>query len=199
MKIHEDVPVHLHEKIRQALECPSDFGPPDIEGLFETWSIGPVILTRDSETRERANCEAILIRLEEHPEWEDDWQITRCSHWAVGWVEHLTFRVLDDEGRVSDIFMWLLEIYRALEEYPILDEDIFSRLEYESRLKWIEVESEGHLREDLPDDWQKQVYGWIYKNDPDSLEGSREYIPQEATLRACEVLGYLEEEEEDDE
>ena len=87
--------------VREALERPGSFllwgTHPRSEDMFVDWSLGPVIEHRDSEVLDRANARALKRELSSDPSLEDDWMITGCSHWAVGHVDHLSFRVLEPE------------------------------------------------------------------------------------------------------
>ena len=87
--------------VKEALQSPGSFAlwsdHPYYNEMFDTWSLGPVVNTRDADVLERANWQALQNHLAEDPTLEDDWYITRCSHWAVGWCDHLSFRVLDEE------------------------------------------------------------------------------------------------------
>lgn len=69
---------------------------------FDTWSVGPVVLTRDSEIIDQANYAVLVASLkaaEEAGDIEpDSYELTRANHWAVGWVEHLGFLARTETG-----------------------------------------------------------------------------------------------------
>ena len=89
-------------RVRELLKRPSDFGySGDIEGMFETWTLGPVIEHRDSDILTKANRKALEQWLESDSSLSSEYQITGANHWAVGWVDHLSYRVLDDRGYVA--------------------------------------------------------------------------------------------------
>jgi len=118
--------------INTLLERPQDFGyRGDDEGMFTTWGLGPVIETRDSEILECSNASAITRRLAAEIGAEGEaWHVTCCNHWAVGWVNHLSIRVLLADGTPNvKILSLLASIYGALSDYPILDEADFSNRE----------------------------------------------------------------------
>ena len=79
--------------------------------MFNTWSIGPVVKTRDSGNLMASNTEVLLERLKGY---EDDWEVISCSHWACGWVEHLTFRAREEPQDMSEIDRRLAEIEQGL-------------------------------------------------------------------------------------
>ncbi len=90
--------------------------------------------TRDSSTLDRSNWECICkaLNAEAYDDGDDGFDARpavyhwRAGHWACGWVEYLMIRadapqaMLDEAG----------EIFCALADYPVYDEDHFSELEY---------------------------------------------------------------------
>lgn len=93
--------------------------------------------SRDSEALERANFRAMLTALgfdgenvgDDCPTDSDDEPtrvIVRENHWAVGWVEWIAIHESDEAGlRIADV------IAEALQDYPIIDEMLFSEIEDE--------------------------------------------------------------------
>lgn len=94
--------------IRALLTLPRDFGyrgdlPLTSRDGAPTWTLGPVIETRDSDALERSNARVLKRALENEGYSEGcDWQSTHAGHWAVGRVEHLSYRVLDSLCTVCD-------------------------------------------------------------------------------------------------
>ena len=77
---------------------------------------------RDSDALARSNFTCILRELGGE---SDTVIVTRASHWAVGWID--TIRVHQDDTarlQLAD------NIMGELEDYPVVDEDHFSELEY---------------------------------------------------------------------
>lgn len=188
------------DEIKRALARPSDFG---LDGshehhdeMFSTWSLGDVIRTRDSVIAEESNADAMEeILNEDYPELSEDWTITKCNHRAVGWVEHLSFRVFDADGKTpSKMFRVLCGINDRLEEYPLLDEDDVSKREHEATLDNIESAGRQFLKDDPPDDWASQCFSWFWDNDQGAVEctdGGGGY-PSEKEMKAClKGLGLL--------
>lgn len=127
--------------LAQSLERPPSFGHHSDIDLFCTWSLGPVIRTRDSGILETANYKALKAALKAGPfvDYDDaddpdaaDFAVFAARHWAVGWVDHLSFRVTDENGEASPIARWIYDWYAALSDYPVADEDLYSELEYEA-------------------------------------------------------------------
>lgn len=88
--------------------------------------------SRDSDDLEESNYQTALARLqaiEEPTEWAHDGPPVleiRESHWAVGWVEWIGIhKDAEDALREGD------KIREELEGYPVLDDDDFSRREWE--------------------------------------------------------------------
>lgn len=152
----------LHTFAREALTSPRDFAYFGDLDLGTTWSLGPVILTRDSDLLAQSNGAATVAAFEaaHGPEGEENgWVITRCSHWAVGWVEHLSFRVLEEDGTPSRQCVTMQEIESALADYPVLDDEDYSRREYEQQCEDIESAARTWVATDAPDEWASFVFG----------------------------------------
>lgn len=192
MNPHKLLSMSHEEFIKAVLKRPSDFGYfGDNEEMFVTWSLGPVIRHRDSDILEQSNADALEKCLnEEHPELSEDWSITQCSHWCVGWCDHFSFRVVNPDGSLSDIAKFYLDWERKLDDYPVADEDDYSEREYEAACELIQYLAEGMgLKEDLPEGWVGEVYS--------NLDDPRpEYIDEENLDRVLTDLGFKEEEQE---
>ena len=152
------------EEIAELLKRPSDFAYfGDNEEMFVTWAYGPVIEHRDTDTVTVSNARQIEKLFEEliRPEHYD---ITEASHWAVGWVKHLSMKVKREDGtptRAVKLWKW---ISNSLEDYPVLDESDLSELEedekYESWNNWAAKEfADGlHKKFDHNIDYDDSAY-----------------------------------------
>lgn len=92
--------------------------------------------SRDSRPLERANFDAMLKALggeRNHPTVEDPEdegaalslvRIVRENHWAVGWVEWIAIHESQTE-----ILETANRIMEKLEDYPVIDEDLWSQYE----------------------------------------------------------------------
>lgn len=84
---------------------------------------------RDSECLGRANFTAGLDALGGE---SDTVIVVRENHWAVGWVEWIAIHETD-----TDSLAKASSLNAALEDYPVLDEGLFSKLENEEcALTW---------------------------------------------------------------
>lgn len=191
------------DQIQKMLRLPDYFsassGHPVSEDP-EHWCLGPVIRTRDSGLIDQSNAAMLEKHLESMPELEEDWSIQSASHWACGWVDHLSFRLLDSEGKVTKIYHVLREWFDALEDYPLADDDDHSQREREATLEYIEYNGRRFLKSDAPSDWVSQVELWLEENDPKELESRDDQggAPSDGALKgALEALGLAEEEEDE--
>jgi hypothetical protein len=209
---------HARESIADALATPPDFGYFGDLPLGKDWTLGPVIDHRDLDLLGKSNGAAIRAAVEaaspsstacpDQPggcghdwAWEcEGWTVTTCGHWAVGWTEHLSYRVIDGEGNPTPQHLAVTECLLALEDYPVLDDEDYSGRCYTACLEAIEQAAPGSLVEGA-DDWVGQVYAWL----SDRGEGRLDCIdapggdgPSEDDVkRACAALGLLSPEDED--
>ena len=83
---------------------------------------------RDSELVEESNFWSALKMLNGE---SDTVKIIRFRHWAVGWIEMILIHESDKESINKGN-----EIEKALESYPILNEDDFYERKSEKRDEW---------------------------------------------------------------
>lgn len=190
--------------ISEALQRPSDFGyRGDNDEIFITWSLGPVIQHRDSDLIQKSNAKAMIETLEGDPSLADDWEVCSCGHWAVGWVEQLSFRVVDKDGKPSRVARVIKGMLDSIEEYPLLDEEEHSRMEYDATLENIENHySSRKLREDAPEGWASQMFSWFWDNMQTAVEDSdgQGGYPSDEQFEACaRELGYWDTSEDEEE
>jgi hypothetical protein len=87
-----------------------------------------VAQTRDSEALDRSNFDATLKALGGESKHTNAVIVARASHWACGWVEVLlVHKSASKKVAIAD------EIKRKLEDYPIVDEFLFSDYEQEEK------------------------------------------------------------------
>jgi len=181
--------------LRSLLKRPSDFGYNGNPEMFISWSLGPVILTRDSDILTESNYHAIVKRLESFPEYEDLWAIEECSHWAVGWVKHLTFQVFDDTGNVSPIVAVLIDIHNELCDYPLLDEDDFSERESDAIYENVKESARYWHHSDydlnLPEDYVDPLYFWLSEHEQSAVDDPDSWPTDDQLFNAFTALGWL--------
>jgi hypothetical protein len=96
----------------------------DTEGLGlpnrQDWIVAPVSITRDSGSLDQSNFYTALEILGGESETVE---VHRFGHWGPGWFEI----ILVHPDRESEID----EIEGSLENYPVLDDEDYSRREYD--------------------------------------------------------------------
>lgn len=98
-------------------EYPQNYSGASFNDYYRT-GIGQ---SRDSECIERANFAAMLEKLGGESETV---VVSRCGHWAVGWVEAIYIHESDtDKLKLADAIM------ADFEEYPVVDDDTLSKVE----------------------------------------------------------------------
>ena len=149
---------------------------------------------RDSRLLDESNATVIQQAMKPFAEGDDpDVVFESHSHWAVGFVDGFSIRVLK-RGRVTKAFRIYHELTERMEVYPILDESDYSNREYEATVSNIE-DAAWRLKKDfvLPEGWAEAVYGWLSDNECGELENVDDqggYPSEEALKRAFAALGY---------
>jgi len=198
---------------QKLLARPSDFGWfGDKDRMFQTWALGPVIEHRDSGLLAKSNARVLkreLARAAAAGEIEpESWEIVGCSHWAVGHVDHLSYRVLDDAGQPTKIARWLQCWHDALDSYPVASDDDYSEVEHEALGENIRSCAEScratrGVVADLPEGWEWDVVRWFDEiGDQSATENTDDqggWPSDEQITDAFRGLGYLPAEEADDE
>lgn len=149
---------------------------------------------RDSTLSDQSNAAVIAKALNGFQERDDpDVLAESHGHWAVGWIDGFAIRIFHD-GKITDAFRAYHRITQRLEDYPLLDEQDYSRREFEATLANL-PNAAWRLRHDfeLPDDWQTEVYDWFSDHEPAAIENRDDQggYPTEDQLRhAFADLGY---------
>jgi hypothetical protein len=120
-------------------------------------------VTRDSNLLNRANWISINEIMKE---FEDDWTTEVSSHWAVGWVEQGRVRVYDENGQFTKAFERAVDIANDLADYPILDEALYSEMEWNELYEYIAGEVKYYTGrfidgDDLPSDFPDRVFALV--------------------------------------
>jgi len=99
----------------------------DIKGLNlldnQNWLVCPVNKTRDSDALDRSNFDKIERLLVDNDPNETEHTIASFNHWACGWFYLI---LVNPSSKSEEIVNNAIE---RLENYPILDEDLFSEYE----------------------------------------------------------------------
>ena len=143
---------------------------------------------RDSGLLDQSNAAAITKELESFAEVDDpDLVFESHNHWACGWIDGFSIRVFR-YGEITPAFKVYHELAERIAEYPILDEEDYSRREYEATVANI-ADAAWRLKDEfeLSDGWQCEVYGWLSDNDSGAVENTDDQggYPSEESLRAA--------------
>jgi len=125
----------------------------------------------DSGLLDQSNAAVIEKAFEPFTETDDpDIVLETHSHWAVGHVDGFSIRVVRD-GEVTGAFKTYYELTELLADYPVLNEEDYSRREYEATLEYL-TDAALRLKNefDLPEGWEGEVYDWLSENDPGAIE-----------------------------
>ncbi len=149
---------------------------------------------RDSGLLDQSNSDQIAKALEPFTASDDpDVIFESHAHWAVGHVDGFSIRIFRD-GQITDAFEAYHDLAERLSDYPILDEEDYSRREYEATLDNIGDAAWRVKHEyDLPDGWEGDVYSWLSDNRQRAVENRDDHggCPEEQDLRdAFDALGY---------
>lgn len=150
------------------------------------WFVMGVMRTRDSGILEQSNFEAALKTLGGE---SDDVQVHNFGHWGPGWFEIILINPERD-----DLVKKAEEFLCALSEYPVADDDDFSRREYEATIENIKSEGGRITSRDLPEDWAGQVFTWLWRNEQSEVESRDDgggYPSEEAIKEALINLNLI--------
>lgn len=145
---------------------------------------------RDSGLLDQSNADAIGKALEPFMDGDDpDVIAEHHDHWAVGWIDGFAIRVFRS-GEITDAFRAYHGLSKRLADYPILDEEDYSRREYGNTLDNI-AEAAWRLKRafDLPEDWESIVFRWLWENNQRAVENRDDQggYPSEYELEAAFV------------
>jgi hypothetical protein len=151
--------------------------------------------SRDAGLLEQSNEQAINDRLRPFSEGDDpNLVFERHSHWAVGHLDGFSIRVFRADGSITPAFEEFCRIKDELDTYPVLDEEDYSNREYVATLENYTSEM-WRIKDDLPDDWQEEVYSYFSDNGLDEYTENRDdrggWAPREKIVEALKALGLL--------
>jgi hypothetical protein len=149
---------------------------------------------RDSGLLDQSNADAITEALKPLSETDDpDVVFESHDHWAVGHVDGFSIRVYRN-GEITEAFKTYHDLCQQMDGYPILDEEDYSRREYDSTLDNIADAAWRVKHEyDLPDGWESKVFSWFWDHRQSAVENRDDQggYPEEDDLRAAfDALGY---------
>ena len=142
----------LEEFVREALERPSDAGFWD-EELYVTHTLAmhtPAWHLTDDYIVEQANYRAALELLEPYGA-----EAATVGHWTYSQFECIKVPMLTEDGAITAAAVALWDLATGLQDYPVLDEQLWSELEWEvneramtDALEWEERQREIEISDD---------------------------------------------------
>lgn len=126
------------------------FRPTPFDGHIddrEHWYRMPVSQTRDSGPLDRSNFRSFLAGLGGEGEFVE---VHRFGHWGPGW-----FEIILVDPSATDILETALDMARGLEDYPVLNDEDHSALEYDEFIEswdsWGQGDFVQGIAQGLPD------------------------------------------------
>jgi hypothetical protein len=150
--------------------------------------------SREAGLLEQSNEKAINERLRPFNEGDDpDVVFERHSHFAVGYLDGFSMRVYQPDGSITLAFEEFCRIKEALENYPVLDCEIYGEMELQATLD--NYRSEMWREKDLSEGWEAEVYSYFSDNCMDEYIENRDdrggWAPREKIVGALQALGLL--------
>lgn len=157
---------------------------------------------RDSSLLEQANGDYIENHWYKEHEFNksDNIRLERHNHWAVGYVDGLSIKVYKDDTKVeyTDEFeLFYNEIIHPLQDYPVLNDEIYSQLEYdtltENIRQCLQFDCKFDLIDNLPDEYLENIQNMLwdkYNEDCENLDNH--WLMPEHLQDICTQLGYIE-------
>jgi hypothetical protein len=166
-------------------------GHPDVDDL-DNWCIF-YTHNRDSGLLDQSNAAQIDEALKPFTDGDDpDCVSEHNSHWA--WVDGYAIRVFDKQRQITPAFRAYFNLQSRMSDYPALDEEDYSRREYEATLENIGECLTSHLRDyELPDGWEEACWDWLWNNNQRAIENRDDqggWPSEEELEEAFLALGY---------
>jgi hypothetical protein len=157
--------VNILETLRQAQEAPEYYFGSLCHLVENNQARSGFMQHRDSDILDVSNFDTIYADLSERFGDDDTViEIDRANHWAVGWSEEILVPAwIDPTGpesieNVHPAFLAAMQWHETLSDYPVADDEDYSRREYEDTLETLEncysVSSEN----------SPAVFSWLFNN-----------------------------------
>ena len=153
----------LEEFVRESLERPSDAGFWD-EELYVTHTLTmhtPAWHLTDDYIIDQANYRVALEELSEVGA-----EAATVGHWTYSQFECIKVPMLTEDGAITAAAVALWDLVTGLQDYPVLDEQLWSELEWEvnERAMTDALEWEEHQRDiEISDDQKSKITELYWK------------------------------------
>ena len=158
----------------------------------EEWAI-VYTHNRDSDLLDQSNADAIDKALAPFADGDNpDVRAEHHGHWACGWIDGYAIRVYRN-GQITEAFRACHAIEARLADYPVLNEEDFSRREYEATLENLRNEGFDSDYFAPPEEWAGEVFSWLWDHKQSAVEnrdGNGGYATKEEIAEALDALGY---------
>jgi hypothetical protein len=148
---------------------------------------------RDSDLLDQSNADAIDKALAPFTEGDNpDVRAEHHGHWACGWIDGYAIHVYRN-GQITEAFRAYPELAARLADYPVLDEEDFSRREYEATLENLRCEGFDSDFFAPPDNWETEVFSWLWDHNQSAVEnrdGNGGYASKAEIAEALDGLSY---------
>lgn len=163
---------------------------PDAAGWMVWYTGSP-----QSGLLEESNQKVTNDRLAKFADGDDpDLVFEQHSSWVVGHLDGFSVRVVGPDGAATDAFREFCGIQKAIDGYPILDEQDYSNREYAATLESYAREV-GKQKDALPEGWAGEVCDWFEEHGHQEYVESRDdrggWAPREAITTSLTDLGLL--------
>lgn len=146
------------------------YGQPDEDA--DKWGLW-YYTNRDADLVMQSNADVIEKELESF--CGEDAALERHNHYLRGWVGCVAFRCFDKEGNVTPVAKKVYELKCALNNYSLLDDEDYSRREYDAQCESIEDGIHWALRDEefeRPANLNADaVFSWMFNGMQSALYG----------------------------
>jgi hypothetical protein len=182
---------HIVDMAKRSLERPEDFGYWGDADMFNTWGWAGIDYHRDSGVLDHSNYQ--VFHRDVVSENKDCFSSERMNHWAVGWVERTIVKVLVND----DAFCKTVEVLDCLQEYAVLDDELYCEMEWEKNIEILEYSSPPMIsRKDLG--WAEKLLGELLDMDVEMVPDADCYPSEEEIVEAAYNINLVSKEHEEE-
>ena len=192
---------HIVDMAKQSLQRPEDFGYWGDADMFNTWGWAGIDYHRDSNILDHANYQAFHRDIV--PDYIHHFESERMNHWAVGWIERTLVKVLvnDEDGiifeNITDAFGKTGEVLDCLQEYAVLDDELYCEMEWKKNIDILESESPPMVSREDPG-WVEKLLGELLDMDVEMIPDADCYPSVEEIVEAAYNINLVSKEHEEE-